>query len=94
MINENKISLIYRKMILSIKTTLDQKYFTKVTLLIIIFLLGILIWLNRYSYTFEQGWGLRINNLTGKGCLATNTFSVNKRGNMFYDLSGCAQTSR
>ena len=89
MINRNKMSLMYKKMILSIKTTLGQKYFTKVTLLIIVFLLGILIWLNRYSYSFEQGTGLRINNFTGKGCITTRRFSIDKKGGMFYDLSEC-----
>lgn len=94
MINRNKISLIYGKILKSIKTLLDLKYFTKVVLSIIVLLLGILIWLNRYSYSFEQGTGLRINNFTGKGCITNHSFSTNKSGNIFYDLSACSEIVR
>ncbi len=49
------------------KSILDKRYFTKIILIIIVLLLCLLIWLNRYSYS-PLGWGAKVNNLTGQGC--------------------------
>lgn len=58
---------LYKKWIEIAKSILDRKYFTKITLLVIVLLLVLLIWLNRYSYS-PLGWGSRVSNLTGSGC--------------------------
>ncbi len=56
-----------------IKKIVDQKYFARVILIIIVLLQILLLWLNRFSYT-KGGWETEINNFTGIGCERFNVY--------------------
>lgn len=102
MINKNKINLVYKKIIQFCRTVLDKKYFTKTMLLIIAFLLLVLIWLNRYSYSasvdsHDEVAGWRINNFTGVGCALSMKFETMpgiKTYKVIYDFSNCIKINR
>lgn len=78
-----------------IKKVFQYRFYKEIVLLIILFLLLILVWLNRYSYSASVdtngviGW--KINNFTGKACalqLSGNT-ELTKGGNLIYDFADC-----